>query len=434
MGKTYQKRRGATRNGEQIVPPLESATVALTEIAESARQGLLALAVGTGLQVMQAWMTADVEALCGSRGRHNPERVGYRHGTEAGSVTVGGRRVPVQRPRVRAADGSGELAVPGYEMFSSTELLSAMAMERMLAGLSTRRYRSGLEPVGTAVEATSSGTSKSAVSRKFVAATETALAELMSADLSGLDLVALMVDAVHFAEHCCVVALGIGLDGTKHPLALEEGSTENATLVTDLLVGLRERGLDVTKPILVVIDGSRALRRAVRDVFDKPVSARCQLHKIRNVRDRLPERLRATVERRMRQAYHAESALEAEAQLLTLARELDTTHPGAAASLREGLDETLTVLRLGVPPTLARTLRSTNAIESMISICRDHAGNVKHWRDGKMALRWCAAGMLEAGKQFRRVNGHQHLPDLRAALDREFSENVSGRCYNDDVA
>ena len=434
MGKTYQKKRGATRSGEQIVPPLEAATVALTEIAESARQGLLALAVGTGLQVMQAWMTADVEALCGPRGRHNPERAGYRHGTEAGSVTVGRRRVPVQRPRVRAADGSGELAVPGYELFSSTELLSAMAMERMLAGLSTRRYRSGLEPVGTAVEARSSGTSKSAVSRKFVAATETALAELMSADLSGLDLVALMVDGVHFAEHCCVVALRIGLDGTKHPLALEEGSTENATLVTDLLVGLRERGLDVTKPILVVIDGSKALRRAVRDVFDKPVIARCQLHKIRNVRDRLPERLRATVERRMRQAYHADSALEAEAQLLTLARELDTTHPGAAASLREGLDETLTVLRLGVPPTLARTLRSTNAIESMISICRDHAGNVKHWRDGKMALRWCAAGMLEAGKQFRRVNGYQHLPDLRAALDREFSENVSGRCYNDDVA
>ena len=434
MGKTYQKKRGARRSGEQIVPPLESATVALTEVAESARQGLLALAVGTGLQVMQAWMTADVEALCGPRGRHNPERAGYRHGTEAGSVTVGGRRVPVQRPRVRAADGSGELAVPGYELFSSTELLSAMAMERMLAGLSTRRYRSGLEPVGTAVEATSSGTSKSAVSRKFVAATETAPVELMSADLSGLDLVALMVDGVHFAEHCCVVALGIGLDGTKHPLALEEGSTENATLVTDLLVGLRERGLDVTKPILVVIDGSRALRRAVRYVFDKPVIARCQLHKIRNVRDRLPDRLRATVERRMRQAYHADSALEAEAQLLTLARELDTTHPGAAASLREGLDETLTVLRLGVPPTLARTLRSTNAIESMLSICRDHAGNVKHWRDGKMALRWCAAGMLEAGKQFRRVNGHQHLPDLRAALDREFSENVSGRCYNDDVA
>jgi len=183
----------------------------------------------------------------------------------------------------------------------------------------------------------------------FVAATETALAELLAADLSGLDLVALMFDGVHFGEFCCVVALGIDLDGVKHPLALQEGSTENATLVTDLLVGLRERGLDVTGPILVVIDGSTALRRAVRDVFDASVLGRCQLHKIRNVADRLPERLRSTVAKRMRIAYHADSALEAEAQLSALARELDKTHPGAAASLREGMTETLTVLRLGVP-------------------------------------------------------------------------------------
>ena len=190
--------------------------------------------------------------------------------------------------------------------------------------------------------------------------TETALAELLSQDLSGLDLVALMIDGVHFAESCCVVALGIGIDGIKHPLALVEGSTENATLVTDLLVGLRERGLDVTRPMLVGIDGSKALRKAVVDVLDHPVIQRCQLHKIRNVKDHLPQRLRSTVGRKMTDAYHADSALEAEAALLALANELDRTHPGAAASLREGLDETLTVLRLGVPPTLARTLRSTN--------------------------------------------------------------------------
>jgi transposase-like protein len=273
------------------------------------------------------------------------------------------------------------------------------------------------------------------VSRRFVAATETALADMLAADLSGLDLVGLMVDGVHFGEHCCVVALGIDLDGTKHPLALAEGSTENATLVSDLLVGLRERGLVVTGPILVVIDGSKALRRAVRDVFDTPIVQRCQLHKIRNVRDRLPERLRATVEKRMRAAYHAPSAVEAEAALTGLARELDKTHPGAAASLREGLEETLTVLRLDVPPTLARTLRSTNAIESMISICREHSKNVKCWQDGQMALRWCAAGMVEAGKQFRRVNGHLHLPELRAALVRQVAgENVGAVCYNQDVA
>jgi putative transposase len=432
VSKTYQKKTAAT-SSEAVVPPVEAATVALSEIAESAREGLLALAVATGLQVMSAWMSADVEALCGPRGTHNPDRAGYRHGAEAGSVTLGGRRVPISRPRMRAADGSGELPVPAYELFTGTELLGELAMERMLAGLSTRRYRVGLEPVGTGVESRATATSKSAVSRRFVAATETALAELMAADLTGVDLVALMIDGVHFGEHCCVVALGVDLDGVKHPLALVEGSTENATLVTDLLVGLRDRGLDVTRPTLVVIDGSKALRRAVLDVFDAPVLGRCQLHKIRNVRDRLPERLRSTVAKRMRAAYHADSALDAEAQLMALATELDKTHPGAAASLREGLAETLTVLRLDLPPTLARTFRSTNAIESMISICRDHSRNVKRWRDGQMALRWCAAGMVEAGKQFRRVNGHLHLPKLRAALDAEINRTVPPVGHDEQV-
>ena len=434
MTKTYQNKRAKASAPADVVVP-ETVTIGLGEIVESAREGLLALAVGTGLQVMQAMMAEQVSGLCGPAGKHNRDRAGYRHGSEAGSVTLGGRRVPVRRPRVRAADGSGELPVPAYELFTSTELLGAMAMGRMLAGLSTRRYPAGLEPVGSKVERQASATSKSAVSRRFVAATETALADMLAADLSTLDLVAMMVDGVHFAEHCCVVALGIGIDGTKHPLALVEGSTENATLVTDLLVDLRERGLDVSRPILVVIDGAKALRRAVRDVFDHPVIQRCQLHKIRNVQDKLPDRLRSTVAKRMRQAYHAESALVAESELEKLAGELDKTHPGAAGSLREGLAETLTVLRLDVPPTLARTLRSTNAIESMISICRDHSSNVKRWRDGQMALRWCAAGMGEAAKQFRRVNGHSHLPALRAALARHVAtENVGPVCYKEDVA
>jgi putative transposase len=271
------------------------------------------------------------------------------------------------------------------------------------------------------------------VSRRFVAQTETALAELLAADLTGLDLVALMIDGVHYAETCCVVALGIDLQGNKIPLSLVEGSTENATLVTELLVGLRERGLDVTRPILACLDGARALHRAVLDVFDAPVIQRCQLHKIRNVRDKLPQRLRPGVERRMRAAYRADSALAAEALLSALARELDKTHPSAAASLREGMAETLTVLRLDVPPTLARTLRSTNAIESMISICRTKSGNVKRWRDGQMALRWCAAGVVEAGKQFRRVNGHLHLSALRAALERDVTETVGAVCHDDLV-
>jgi transposase-like protein len=412
----------------------ERVSVAMSEIVENMHEGLLALAVGAGLQVMQALMEADVSTLAGPKGKHNMVRMAVRHGRERGSVTLGGRRVPITRPRVRAADGSGEVAIASYELFSSTELLGKMALERMLAGLSTRRYPVGLEPVGGQVDEKSSATSKSAVSRRFVAMTETALAELLSRDLSGLDLVALMIDGVHFAESCCVVALGIDIEGTKHPLALVEGSTENATLVSGLLVDLRERGLDVTRPMLVGIDGSKALRKAVLDVLDHPVIQRCQLHKIRNVKDHLPQRLRSSVGRKMTDAYHAASALEAEAALLALAKELDRTHPGAAASLREGLEDTLTVLRLGVPPTLARTLRSTNTIESMISVCREHSANVKRWRDGQMALRWCAAGMVEAGKQFRRVNGHLHLPALRAALERAVTKDVTPVMHNDQVS
>ena len=432
MTKKYQKQKIDTPAGEGFVVP-EQVSVAMEEIAGCMREGLLALAVGTGLQVMQVLMEAEVTALAGPKGRHDPARTAVRHGHERGSVTLGGRRVPVTRPRVRAADGSGELPVPTYELFAGTEILGAMAMERMLAGLSTRRYPVGLEPVGEAVTASASATSKSAVSRRFVAMTETALTELLAADLSALDLVALMIDGVHFGQSVCLVALGIDEQGTKHPLALVEGSTENATVVTGLLVGLRERGLDVTRPILVGIDGAKALRRAVIDVFDHPVIQRCQLHKIRNVADRLPERLRGPVGAKMRAAYHAGAALEAEAQLSALARELDKTHPGAAASLREGLAETLTVLRLGVPPTLARTLRSTNAIESMISICRAHSANVKRWRDGQMALRWCAAGMVEAGKQFRRVNGHLHLAKLRAALDAEIAGTGTPAMQDEEV-
>ncbi len=199
--------------------------------------------------------------VAGPKARHDPGRSAVRHGHERGAVTLGGRRVPVTRPWVRAADGSGERPVPTYELFGSTEILGAMAMERMRAELSTRRYPVGLEPAGEQVTATARSTSKSAVSRKFVAMTETALAQLLATDLSALDLVALMIDGVHFGESCCVVALGIDSEGVKHPLALVEGATENATIVTDLLTGLRERGLDVTRPILMASTGRRRCAR-----------------------------------------------------------------------------------------------------------------------------------------------------------------------------
>lgn len=431
MTKNYQ----TTERDTSVLAVPEQVNIAMEEIAADMREGLLALAVGAGLQVMAQLMEADVTAACGPRGKHDPDRTATRHGTERGSVTLGGRRVPVTRPRVRAVDGTGEVPVPAYELFNGTEVLGKMAMERMLGGLSTRRYPVGLEPVGEGVEELSRSTSKSAVSRKFVAMTEHALSDLLARDLTELDLVALMIDGVYFAEHLCVVALGIDIDGTKHPLGLVEGSTENTTVVKTLLTGLRERGLDTTRPILAVLDGAKALAAGVKEVFDQPVIGRCQLHKLRNVRDHLPEKMRGPVTKRMRKAYHADSALEAEALLEALAKELVKTHPGAAGSLREGMAETLIVLRLDLPPTLARTFRSTNAVESMISISREHAKNVKRWRDGQMALRWCAAGMVEASKQFRRVNGHLHLPVLRTALERHLgAETVGPDCNTQPVS
>ena len=289
MRKKYQNEEIDT---SQLAVP-EQVSVALGELAGELREGLLALAVGAGLQVMAALMEADVTAVCGPKGRHDPDRAAVRHGHGAGSVTLGGRRVPVERPRMRAADGSGELPVavlrvvllhrdPGSDGAGAD---AGRAVDPPLPG------RAGAGR-GAHRDRPPRSTSRSAVSRRFVAQTETALAELLAADLSGLDLVALMVDGVHFGEHTCVVALGIGIDGTKHPLALVEGSTENTTLVTELIVGLRDRGLDVTRPILAVLDGAKALRAAVMEVFDHPVIGRCQLHKIRNVADHLPEKLR----------------------------------------------------------------------------------------------------------------------------------------------
>ena len=424
--KDYQTKAASAAMTELGMP--DTVSIAMGELTGAVREGLLAFAVGTGLQVMQVMREENVTGLCGPTGRHLPDRTAVRHGSEDGAVVLGGRKVRVRRPRVRTADRSTEVPVSTYETFASSDLLGELALEKMMAKLSTRRYTQGLEPVGSAAEAASSATSRSAVSRRFVAMTERSLEEMMHADLSEHDLVALMADGVHFGEHLCVVALGITIDGIKVPLGLVEGTTENATVVTELLTGLRDRGLDVTRPVLVVIDGGKALAAAVKSVFDHPVIQRCQIHKVRNVESYLPKDLAKTVTVKMRVAYRGSDPLAGEADLEALARSLEKAHPGAAGSLREGLAETFTVARLGVPPTLARSLRSTNAIESMIGIGRDHSSNVKRWRDGTMALRWCAAGMAEAAKQFRRVQGHHHLPALRAALDTRLEPTVTRSC------
>lgn len=392
----------------------EQVEVPLHQLAGAVKEGLLAFSVGVGLKVMALMMEEELNEVVGPKGKHDQERTATRHGSEDGSVVLGGRKAKVTRPRARHLDGSGEVELATYKHFSTEDLLGQMALERMVAGLSTRNYGAGLEPVGD-VEAT--GTTRSSVSRRFVERTASALKELMAKDLSDVDIVALLLDGVEIAGHTMIVALGIDTKGHKHPLGLREGTTENKGVCRALLSNLIERGLDFEDGILVVIDGGKGLRSAVNSVFGRlALVQRCQLHKRRNVIDHLPDHMHSFVAAKMERAYKMRDFGAAKRSLQNLASTLDAQHPGAAASLREGLEETLTVVRLGLSPSLQRTLRSTNTIESMISIGRTTMRNVKRWRDAKMIERWTAAGMLEAKKRFYRVQGFRDIPALQAAL------------------
>jgi transposase-like protein len=395
---------------------------ALGELVGAAKEGLLALSVGVGLGVMYELMQCEVEEACGPKGKHDAERVAYRHGSDDGQVTLGGRRVAVERPRMRSKDG-GELPLATYEHFASRDELSRVVMERMLAGVSARRFTRTQEPVGEEVEAKARSTSKSSVSRTFIARTAETLAGLMSRRLDDVRLAVLMLDGIELKGHTNVVALGITTDGVKVPLGLWEGSTENKAVATALLSDLVARGLDVEQGVLVVLDGSKALRAAVDAVLGSrtPVQ-RCVRHKERNVLDHLPERDRPAVKRRLRSAWAKDDHERALGELQALASELERSHPGAAASLREGMAETLTVTRLGARGALKRTLQSTNPIESMIECVRRSSRNVKRWQSGEMCLRWTAAGMLEAERQFRRIVGHKDLAKLALAVEREVAE------------
>ncbi len=389
--------------------------------ASRMRQGLLAASVAIGLDVMGEFIDAEVTEVAGPKGKRDPNRAAYRHGTEDGRVTLGGRRIPVRRPRVRTVADEhgveGEVRLESYDTFASVDLLADHMVASMLAGLSGRRYEAALEPVGEAVEATASGTSQSSVSRRFVSATAERLAEFRSRPLDDQRWLVCFVDGFDFAGHTMVGALGVTADGTKVPLGVVEGSTENATVVRGLISGLRDRGFDASEGVLFVLDGGKALTKAVRDVFgDHAVIARCRVHKERNVLDHLPETERPWVRRKLRAAWANPDADEAEAALNALAGQLERVNPDAAASLREGLAETLTVTRLGITGSLLRTVMSTNPVESMIEIVRAHARNVKHWQPGDMRLRWAAAGMLAASAQFRRVKGYRQLPQLARAL------------------
>jgi transposase-like protein len=396
---------------------------ALGELAGAAKEGLLALSVGVGLGVLGELMAEEVDEVVGPRGKHDPERTAVRHGREAGEVTLGGRRVAVERPRVRTADGTSEVPLASYRHFADRDPLTRLVLEQMLAGVSTRRFARTREPVGEQVEAQARSVSKSAISREFVARTRENLDALMSRRLDDVRLAVMMIDGIEIKGRTNVVALGITTDGVKLPLGLWEGSTENATVATALLSDLVDRGLDPEQAILFVIDGAKALRKAIRAVFgERALVHRCVRHKERNVLEHLPERDRPAVKRRLRRAWAETDHDRALDQLRLLASELDRSHPGAAASLREGLQETLTLTRLGIRGRLRTTLESTNPCESMIEFVRRTSRNVKRWQSGDMALRWTAAGMLEAQRQFRRIIGYADLAKLIAAIERELDQ------------
>jgi putative transposase len=402
---------------ESPLPP--QVQEALGELVGAAREGLLALSVGVGLGVVHELMELEVTEVVGPKGKHDPDRTAKRHGHEDGSMTLGGRRVPVRRPRMRTADDEHELPAKTYQYFADRDPLTRAVMDRMLAGVSTRNFAAVGEPVGETVDASSGATSKTSVSEMFVERTATALSELMGRRLDDVRLAVMMLDGMEIAERCHVVALGITTEGVKIPLGLWEGSTENATLARTLLADLVDRGLDPEQAILFAIDGGKALRRAIKDVFgERALVHRCHRHKERNVTDLLPQRDRDQVRARMRAAWALTDPDLAEQRLKLLASELDRTWPDAAASLREGMAETLTLMRLGITGQLAKTLCSTNPCESMIEIVRYTQRNVKRWQDGDMRRRWTAAGMLVAEQQFRRIIGYRDLAKLVIAIER----------------
>jgi putative transposase len=402
---------------ELALPP--SVQEALGELVNAAKDGLLALSVGVGLGVLAEMMEAEVDDVVGSKHAKLSDRTAVRHGHEAGEVTLGGRRVGVQRPRARSADGENEVALATYAHFADRDPLTRVVLEQMLAGVSTRRFSRTREPVGEEVLAAERSASKSAVSREFVGRTREHLQALMSRSLSDIRLAAVMLDGIELKGRCCVVCLGVTTDGIKVPLGLWDGSTENKTVTKHLLADLVGRGLDVEQGVLVVLDGSKALRAAVNEVFGPVPVQRCVRHKERNVLEHLPERDRPAVQARLRKAWASEHYALALDGLQLLASELDRSHPGAAASLREGIEETLTLTRLGIGGNLKTTLQSTNPIESMIECCRRTSRNVKRWQSGYMCLRWTAAGMLEAEQQFRKIIGYSDLAKLAVAVERD---------------
>jgi putative transposase len=382
---------------------------------EATKDGLLAFVQQMGLYALQELFAHDAAAIAGPKGKHAASRTHHHWGTARTPLPFGGRNVVVPRPRVRRR-GGGEVELPSVAAFRDADPLSARVAEQVVLGVSTRGYQRSLEPVEPTLEPR--GTAKSSASRRLVEATAERLAAFVDRSLADLDLIAIFIDGISIANKSVLIAMGVDTKGTKVPIGVWAGASENAVVATAMLQNLIDRGLRVDAALLFVIDGGKGLRKALRDVFgDRAVVQRCQVHKARNVREHLPEAKRNYVVRQMRSAYTMGNPKTARRQLIQLVDWLESNgEHSAAESLREGLDETLTVLRLGLPKTLGRTFATTNAIENMNGTLRRIHRNVKRWRGEGMIRRWVALGIAEAQRGFRRVKGYQQLPSLIAAL------------------
>lgn len=386
-----------------------------------AQNGLLELSVSLGLEVMRMMLEEDVAQYTGPRGKHKTKgRTGYRHGTEKTSVVLGGKKIHTDRPRVVALEG-GELPLETLIYFQNEDPLNQAILTKLLAGISTRKYARTVD--GGATDSVCA--SKSEVSRRFIEGMDKLMEEFLTRQLNQ-DYPVMMIDGLELGKMTILAAMGIDSEGKKRILGIAEGGSENSTVVKSLLQDLIDRGLNADQPRLYVLDGGKALHKGVRDTFGKnALIQRCQVHKKRNVLSHLPDSVKANTSINMTMAYREFDYETAKSKLMTIASELEYKYPKAAASLLEGLEETLTVHRLKVPGVLRETLCSTNPIESANSACRGIIRRVSNFRDGEMALRYAAAGFIEAERGFRRIKGYRQLPILSAMLDSQCSGTSS---------
>ena len=403
--KGYQKEQALVKGTIEVLD--------VGSLVELASEGLLSLSTRVGLEVVRQLLEADVTAQAGPKGTHNLDRTAYRHGTGKTPVVMGGQKARIQRPRVRSKEGV-ELQLPTLSAFQNEDPLNQVLLSRLLSGVSTRKYARTLdEPVADAA-----CVSKSEASRRFASAMEARMDEFFKRRIEG-SYPAMMLDGLELGKMTIIAAMGIDAEGKKRILGLAEGGSENSEVVKELLNDLIERGLDASEPRLYILDGGKALHKAVKDVFGKKaVIQRCQVHKKRNVLSQLPESEQANASIAMTMAYREFEYGKAKASLELLADNLAYRYPKAADSLREGLEETLTAHRLKLPGLLRQTLSSTNALESANSGCMGIIRRVCNFKNGAMTLRYAAAGFLEAERGFRRIKGYKQIPILQNALAR----------------